>query len=56
MQAAKLVAKLLKGAKPSDVPIETPESLILAINVSVAKAIGLKIPRNVLERADRLLD
>jgi putative ABC transport system substrate-binding protein len=56
MQAAKFVAKLLKGAKPSDMPIETPESLILAINVSVAKAIGLKIPRNVLERADRLLD
>jgi putative ABC transport system substrate-binding protein len=56
IQAAKLVAKLLKGAKPSDIPIETPESLVLAINVTVARAIGLKIPRNVLERVDRLLD
>jgi putative ABC transport system substrate-binding protein len=56
VQAAKLVVKLLKGAKPSDIPIETPERLILAINVTAAKAIGLKIPRNLLERADRLLE
>jgi putative ABC transport system substrate-binding protein len=55
-QAGKFVAKLLKGAKPWEIPIETPESLVLAINVSVAKQIGLKIPRNVLERADRLLE
>ena len=55
-QAGKLVAKLLKGAKPWEIPIEAPESLVLAINVSVAKQIGLKIPRNVLERADRLLE
>jgi putative ABC transport system substrate-binding protein len=56
VQAAKLVAKLLKGAKPSDIPIETPERLILAINVTTARVIGLKIPRNILERADRLLE
>jgi putative ABC transport system substrate-binding protein len=56
IQAAKLVAKLLKGAKPSELPIEMPERLILAINVGVAKQIGLRIPRNVLERADRLLE
>jgi putative ABC transport system substrate-binding protein len=56
VQAAKLVAKLLKGGKPSDIPIETPERLILAINVTTARVIGLKIPRNILERADRLLE
>ena len=55
-QAAKMMAKLLKGAKPSDIPIETPENFLLAINVTVAKMIGLKIPRNILERADRLMD
>jgi putative ABC transport system substrate-binding protein len=56
MQAAKLVAKVLKGTKPSDIPIEVPDQFILAINLATAKAIGLKIPRKVLERADRLVE
>jgi putative ABC transport system substrate-binding protein len=55
-QAANLVAKLLKGAKPWDVPIETPDRLIVTINRTTAKMIGLKIPGTVLERADGLVD
>jgi putative ABC transport system substrate-binding protein len=55
-QAAKLVIKVLKGVKPSDIPIETPDRLVLTINRKTAKAIGLKIPDNILERADRILD
>ena len=43
-QSAKLVAKVLKGIKPSDIPIETPDQLVLTINQRNAKAIGLKIP------------
>lgn len=56
LQAAKLVAKVLKGTKPSEIPIETPDNLILTINLTTAKAIGLKIPRKVLDRADRLVE
>ena len=55
-QSAKLVSKVLKGAKPSDVPTEIPEKLMLVINLSTAKAIGLKIPDAVLERADRRIE
>jgi putative ABC transport system substrate-binding protein len=56
IQAAKLVFKILKGAKPVDLPIETPDRLMLAVNLATAKAIGLRIPRTVLERADRLVE
>jgi putative ABC transport system substrate-binding protein len=55
-QAAKLVVKILKGTPPSDIPIETPERFFLSINLATAKAIGLKIPRGVLERADFLVE
>ena len=55
-QAAKLVVKVLKGIKPADIPIETPDPLVLTINRSAAKAIGLKIPDKILERADRIFD
>jgi putative ABC transport system substrate-binding protein len=56
MQAAKLMAKVMKGAKPSELPIQTPEQLPLAINLTTAKAIGLDIPRNILERTDRFME
>ncbi|MDP2606513.1 MAG: ABC transporter substrate-binding protein, partial [Deltaproteobacteria bacterium] len=56
IQAAKLVFKILRGAKPSDLPIEIPDRLILSVNLTTAKAIGLKIPRTVLDRADRLVE
>jgi putative tryptophan/tyrosine transport system substrate-binding protein len=56
IQAAKLVTKILKGAKPSEMPIQTPEQLLLTINLTTAKAIGLDIPRNILERTDRFVE
>jgi hypothetical protein len=55
-QAAKLVAQVLKGAKPSETSIQTPEKFILAIHLPTAKAIGLEIPRAVLEKTDRLVE
>lgn len=56
VQSAKLVAKVLKGTKPAEIPIETPDPLVLTINQSTAKAIGLKIPDKIVERADRIFD
>jgi len=55
-QAARLVAKILKGEKPSDIPTETPEKLWFVLNTTTAKNIGLKIPRNVLDRIDRIVE
>jgi len=55
-QAARIVAKVLKGEKPSDIPIETPEKFVLTVNLTAAKAMGLKIPRSVLERVDRVVE
>jgi len=56
VQAAKLVAKLLEGAHPAQLPIQTPDKFILTINLATAKAIDLALPRNILERADRLVE
>jgi putative ABC transport system substrate-binding protein len=53
VQAATLVVRILKGAKPSQIPAETPQKLVLAVNLATAREIGLKIPPAVLERADR---
>ncbi len=56
MQAAKLVAKILKGTKPSEMPVQTPEQLPLTINRTTAKAIRLDIPRSILERTERVVE
>lgn len=56
IQSARLAAKVLKGEKPADIPSETPEKLLFVINLSTAKAIGLKLPREVLGRADGLVE
>jgi len=56
IQAAKLVVKVLKGARPADLPIETPDRLCLTINMATANAIGLNIPRKILARADHLVE
>jgi putative ABC transport system substrate-binding protein len=55
-QGAVLVDKILKGTKAADLPIEMPRKLNLALNLKTAKAIGLIIPREILLRADELVE
>jgi putative ABC transport system substrate-binding protein len=54
-QAARLVDKILKGAKPAEIPVEANPKIEFAINLKVAKALGLTVAPEVLYRADRII-
>jgi putative ABC transport system substrate-binding protein len=56
VKAAAIVDRILKGARPADIPVELPTRYLLSVNLRTAKQLGLTLPRSVLLRAERLIE
>ena len=55
-RAAYYVARVLKGAKPAELPVERPTRYDLVVNLKTARTLGIKIPGTILVRADRVIE